>query len=150
MDYGKLADKLKDSESPARESQGGRKTDPVALFESVKAHVGREIEKANVELRKRRLGTIERVFMPSFHGKLCLTLGSELLCTVELQEAYGRIAVVILGPPNRIEIARKEYLPEGAPAVPPPSESTVKTAYGYGPEQIAVDIVSGLIMREFA
>jgi hypothetical protein len=103
------------------------------VYERVKLHVMNEIEKANVEMRKRKLDTIERVFLPSYHGKLCLTSGSELLCTVELQEAKRQITAVITGPPNHQEIARKDF-----------------ALNEYHPEQIAVAIVSGLLMGEFS
>ncbi len=43
-----------------------------------------EIEKANVEMRKRKLDTIERVFTPCYRGKLSLTLRIEtpLYCRI--------------------------------------------------------------------
>jgi hypothetical protein len=100
----------------------------------VKLHVNTEIEKANVEMRKRKLDTIERIYMPSHRGKLCLTFGSGLLCTVDLQEGKRQIAAVISGPPNAMEISRKEF-----PLIE-----------GCNPERIAVEIVSGLIMGEFS
>jgi hypothetical protein len=112
----------------------GRELALAEVYERVKLHVNTEIEKANVEMRKRKLNTIERVFLPSYHGKLCLTVGSVLLCTVELQEAKGQIAAVISGPPNALEISRKEF-----PLIE-----------GCDPERIAVEIVSGLIMGAFS
>ncbi len=145
-DYGKLADHLKNLRTPAQQQT----THPVVFFESVNAHLTREIEKANVELRKRRLGIIERVFLPSFHGKHCLTFDSELLCTVEVQEDPGKIIAVIFGPPNRIEIARKEYFVGRAPDAHAAPRAGTRTSAGYSPEQVAVEIVSALLTREFA
>jgi hypothetical protein len=137
MDYGKLAQKLSNQRSRAQSAQEAgaeRETGHAEVYERVKLHIMGEIEKANVEMRKRKLNTIERVFLPSFHGKLCLTVGSVLLCTVELQEGKGIIAAVISGPPNALEISRKEFL----------------LFEGRDPEEIAVEIVSGLLMGEFS
>jgi hypothetical protein len=137
MDYSKLAQKLSNQRSDAQSIQDAgvvRGTSLADVYERVKLHVMNEIEKANVEMRKRKLNTIERVFLPSYHGKLCLTVGSVLLCTVELQEAKGQIAAVLSGPPNAQEISRKEFL-----LIP-----------GCDPERIAIEIVSGLLMGEFS
>lgn len=137
MDYGKLAQKLSNQRLHAQSVQDAgaqRGTGLADVYEHVKVHVISEIEKANVEMRKRKLNTIERVFLPSYHGKLCLTVGSVLLCTVELQEAKELIAAVLSGPPNAMEISRKEFL----------------LYEGCDPEQIAVEIVSGLLMGEFS
>jgi len=87
-DYGELAQKLSNQRSRAqwdREAGVERESDATQIFERVKIHAGNEIEKANAELRKRKLGIIERLFLPSYHGKLCLSFGS-LLCTADLQE----------------------------------------------------------------
>jgi hypothetical protein len=136
-DYGELAQKLSNQRSladSAQEAGAERGVDAAAIYERVKVHASDEIEKANVELRKRKLAIIERLFVPSFRGRLCLTFGSELLCTVELQEPKGQIAAVISGPPNAREISRKEFL----------------LIEGCDPEQIAVEIVSALLMGAFS
>jgi hypothetical protein len=122
-DYGELAQKLSNQRSRAQwDREAG----------VVKIHAGNEIEKANAELRKRKLGIIERLFLPSYHGKLCLSFGS-LLCTADLQEAKGHVTAVITGPPNHQEISRKDF-----------------ALNEHDPEQIAVAIVSGLLMGEFS
>jgi hypothetical protein len=136
-DYGELAQKLSIQRSraqSAQEAEAERGMGHAEVYERVKLHVLDEIEKANVEMRKRKLDTIERAFIPSCRGKLCLTYGSKLLCTVELQEAKLQIAAVISGPPNALEISRKEF-------------PIIK---GCDPEQIAVEIVSGLLVGEFS
>lgn len=136
-DYGELAQKLSNQRSraqSAQEAETARGTGHTEVYERVKLHVLEEIEKANVEMRKRKLDTIERTFIPSCRGKLCLTYGSRLLCTIELQEAKLRIAAVISGPPNALEISRKEF-------------PLIK---GCDPARIAVEIVSGLLMGEFS
>jgi hypothetical protein len=135
-DYGELAQKLSNQRShdqSAQEAGAERVTDLADVYERVKLDVMKEIEKANEEMRKRNLDTIERIFMPSHRGKLCLTLGSKLLCTVDLQEEKGQITAVIQGPPNHQEISRKDF-----------------TLNECSSEQIAVDIVSGLLVGEFS
>lgn len=135
--YSDLADKLSHLRTHTRQDRGhagAQGTDIVQIYERVKLLVGDEIDKANAELRKRKLATIERVFVPCCQGRLCLTYGAELLCTVFLEEAKGQIKAVILGPPNATEISRKEFTADGA----------------MNPEQITASIVSGLLMGEFA
>ncbi len=152
-DYGALADKLKGSGEAVKSAHKRRvkhEVDPVAFYESVKAQIEKEVGKANVELRKRDLPVIERIFMPGFLGKLSLTFDTALLCNVELQEAKGRITAVILGPPNRSEISRKEYLIN--PAVDQQAsaiDEAEKVAVGYSPDRIAAEVVSGLLMGNF-
>ena len=134
-DYGDLADKLSNQRAharPAQEAGADRRMDPAVIYERVKLHVSHEIEKANAELRKRRLGIVERLFLPSYHGRLCLSFGP-LLCTADLQEAKGLVTAVITGPPNQQEISRKDF-----------------ALNEYRSEQIAVEIVSGLLMGEFS
>ena len=136
-DYGELAQKLSNQRSRAqwdREAGVERESDATQIFERVKIHAGNEIEKANAELRKRKLATLERVFLPSYQGKVCLTFGSQLLCAVELQQARGQITAVISGPPNAAEISRKVFL----------------LSEGYSPDAIAAEIVSGLLMGKFS
>ena len=145
-DYGKLAERLKGMGSPnahAKESSTDQRIGLAAIYESVKLHVHSEIDKANEELIKRGLPMIERVFLPSYQGRLCLTVGSELLCKVDLHEGKGQITAIITGPPNGYEISRKEF-----PLTQTPSAA--KSAAGYGPRQIAVEIVSGLMMGSFS
>lgn len=133
--YGELADKLSSQRSharPVQEPSANGRSGAAQIYERVRVLVSHEIEKANMELRRRRLTTIERLFLPSYQGRLCLTFGSQLLCTVDLHEAKGQIIAVISGPPNAREISRKEF-PLGGDCVP---------------EQIAEEIVSGLLVGE--
>lgn len=132
--YGKLADSLSSRRwHGASQQEIAHEVDGAKAYERVKVLVDHEIEKANGELRKRKLDLIERLFLPSYQGRLCLTFGSDLLCTVDLQEVKRQITAVISGPPNHREIARKEF-----------------ALHQYRPEQIAVEVVSGLIMGEFS
>ena len=153
--YGVFADRLSDSVqagSSARKRLARNGIDPAAFYESVKAHVEQEVGKANEELRKRGLSTIERIFIPGFLGRLSLTFGTALLCSVELNESKGRVRAVIFGPPNRDEIARKDFflIPEAAALQNSPFDEAQKAAVGYSPKQIAAEIVCALMMREFA
>jgi hypothetical protein len=137
MDYGKLAQDLSYQLLQAQSVQevgAERRTGFTEVYERVKLQILSEVEKANMEMRKRKLDTIERIFAPCHRGKLCLTLGSRLLCTVGLQEDKGRVAAVISGPPNALEISRKEF-----PIIA-----------GCDTKWIAVGIVSGLFRGEFS
>ena len=153
--YGVLADRLSDlvqAGIPARKRLARNGIDPAAFYESVKEHVEREVGKANEELRKRGLSTIERIFIPGFLGRLSLTFGTALLCSVELNESKGRVRAMIFGPPNRCEIARKDFylIQEAAALRGPLFDEAEKVAVGYTPQRVAAEIVSGLLMREFA
>lgn len=153
-DYDKLAERLKGMASTngrATDSSNGPGINLSAIYEIVKLHVDSEIEKANEELCKRRLPTLQRVFLPSYHGRLCLTIGSDLLCTVDLHEAKGRIIAIISGPPNGYEISRKEFpLTSPRPVRAISGENGVNSTSQYGPRQIAVEIVSGLLLGSFS
>ncbi len=149
-DYGALADKLNSLEKavkPAHECLVEHGTAPVAFYERVKAQIDGQVEKANAELHKRRLPTIERVFVPSFYGKLCLTFGTEMLCHVDLQETTGRIVMMISGPPHGLEITRKEYrLSQEATGVQAfPNDTAASVTTGYDPARLAAEIVSELL-----
>lgn len=150
-DYDALANKLKGLKK-ADEKLANHGFDPVTFYQYVKAQIEEEVDKANAELRKRKLPLVERVFIPGFLGKLSLTFGTEFLCTVELHESKGRIRAVILGPPNRDEIARKDFFlnPAAADLRGAAMSKDEKVAVGYSPQKIAAEIVSGLLMGEFA
>jgi hypothetical protein len=152
-DYDLLEKKLKGLKSgdPAGKKPATYGFNPATFYQSVKQQVEEEIDKANLELRKRDLPVIERVFMPSSLGKLSLTFGTGFLCNVELNPARGRITAMIIGPPNSAEIARKDFRmnPEAGPqesAIDEPEEALVV----YSPHRIATEIVSGLLAGEFA
>jgi hypothetical protein len=154
-DYDALADKLKGMKKPGEspgKNQGTHGFAPGPFYQLVKQQIDEEVDKANAELGKRNLPVIERVFIPGFLGKLSLTFGTGFLCTVELHETKGRIRAVIFGPPNRDPIARKDYFLNSS-AVDlerSPIEEVQKVAVGFSPHRIATEIVSGLLMGEFA
>jgi hypothetical protein len=158
VDYSRLADKAKALQEAAKGGGArdeGLEYDPVAFYNAVKAHLVAEINKANPELTKRGVPTLDRSFLPSFSGRFCFTFGMSLFCSVELdmQPARHRIKSTITGPPNGNEIGRREYLfNRGGPE--PPSyrteEDSITTVTGLKPEEIAVDIVSSLLSGEFS
>ncbi len=157
VNYGELADRaqaLQQASSPsAAESLKKSESDARLFFERVKESIAEEMSKANAELAKRRVEGIERVFSPGFHGKLCLTCGSSLFCSLDLQTVAegGRITAIMNGPPNGYEISRKEFLfscqPQERSA--PSEQGAREMAAGYSPGQIAVEIVSGLLQGKF-
>lgn len=158
VDYGKLADKAKAIQDAAKGS-GGRgdrvQYDPASFYQTVRAHLVAEINKANPELSKRGVPTLDRSFLPSFSGKFCFTFGMSLFCSVELdaQPERHRIKAVISGPPNGNEVGRREYLFNRG-AVEQTSyraeEGLGTIITGLNPEQIAVDIVSSILSGEFS
>jgi hypothetical protein len=137
VNYGALAEQLNVQQARVRRSQkqpaAHGANDARRIYERVRAVIDDEIEKANVELKKRKLATIERVRVPSYFGRLCLSFGSDVLCAVDLDEMQGEIIAVITGPPNAQELARKAFML---------SECQ--------PEQIAEEIVAGLLAGEFS
>jgi hypothetical protein len=152
-DYDKLAKKLQGMKSgaPAGNKPASYGFDPATFYQYVKQQVEEEVDKANLELRKRGLPVIERVFMPSSQGKISLTFGTGFLCNVELNPARGRITALIIGPPNSAEIARKDF-PLNPEAGPQASaiHNAEETLIVYSPRRIAAEIVSGLLAGEFA
>lgn len=153
VNYGDLADRVQAQQQvrnpSAAESLKKSESDAQLFFERVKARIVEEMAKANAELAKRRVGGIERVFSPGFEGKLCLTFGASLLCSVDLNARAdgGRITAIINGPPNGYEISRKEFFFSYPPQER--TEASQETAAGASPGQIAVEIVSGLIQGSF-
>jgi len=159
VDYAKLADKAKALQDAAR--GGGRREeqlehDPVAFYTAVKTQMITEINRANPELSKRGVPTLDRSFLPSFSGRFCFTFGISLFCSVELDDQPGRhrIKAIITGPPNGNEIGRREYLFNRGAAESPSYRAeeggTTTIVTGLAPEQIAVDIVSSLLSGEFS
>ena len=109
---------------------------------------------ANVELRKRGADIIGRNFLPGFDDEIFLTYGTDSLCRVGLgiREGECRITAVISGPPNGYELSRKEFfcsqdanclevLLSGRNGRP-----KIVTA----PQEVAVDIISGILRGKFA
>jgi hypothetical protein len=158
VDYGKLADRAKALQQARRRGGESPQTppdDPGQLYEKVKICVLQEADKANKELSKRGMVLIQRVLSPSYSGRLCLSLGISLLCNVEYTphpDGGCRIKAILSGPPNGAEISRKEFL---AVNESPEREKlerlgNIPWAIGLAPQNIAVEIVSGMLAGEFA
>lgn len=156
VDYGKLADKAKALQKAGKlgssDSQSLR-ADPRELYEKVKTFVLEEVQKANAELGKRKMALIDRVLSPSYKGRLCLSLGTSLICNVDYTAAAEgcRITVAICGPPNGAEISRKQFLAVNESPQRDRLEKlgTIPWEKGSTPQRIAVEIVSGLLAGEF-
>ena len=152
MNYAKLAEKAKmiqiaDKLEAERHKQ--LRTDPCVFFEKVKAHILEEMNKANVELRKRKAAVFDRNYLPGFPDELFLTYGTDSLCRVGLGIIRDGCSVVaiISGPPNGYELSRKEYLcnqDKACQEVLPAVEEGMPPE-GLCPEEIAVDIISGIL-----
>ena len=149
-DYGTLAERLRSSGQVERKLSSDlevREFDAGAFFEAVKVQITTEIERANAELHKRRLSPIERVFIPCYFGRLCLTFGAVLMCCIEFDGTNKQITASIFGPPNRREISRKEYplqgRREGLEDFATRNDS--RHAAAHGPDIVAADIVSEII-----
>jgi hypothetical protein len=158
VDYAKLAEKAKAVQDAAKGSNGrldGQEQDPIAFFDKVKSHLVAEMYKANLELGKRGLATLDRSFSPSFSGRFCFTFGLSLLCGVELDTRMGQrcIKATVSGPPNAREIGRRVYLFNRAVHQPQSfmeDENAGVVVRGLGPQEIAVDIVSCILSGEFS
>jgi hypothetical protein len=156
VDYGNLADKAKailGNVNATPRANDDFRAEVNAFFQKVTAHIGDEMVKANLELRKRGVGTISRNHLPSFEGVIFLTLGTKSLCRVEVESKKGisQITASISGPPNGSVISQKEYIlgqeASGLDARHAPEASFPHI--GVRPEQIAEDIISGIIVGNF-
>lgn len=155
-DYAKLAERAKEIQDADRSVLDEHKKlrgDPCIFFERVKAHLQEEINKANVELRKRRAGVLERIHLPSFDEEMFLTYGTDSMCRIGLgiMEGGCRVTAVLSGPPNGYELSRREYL-----CVQQDSCSEVLHLAGKEsstvvacPNEIAADIVAGILGGKF-
>ncbi|HTW61018.1 MAG TPA: hypothetical protein VMD55_04370 [Terracidiphilus sp.] len=158
VDYAKLAEKAKALQDAAKGPNGrleAQEQDPTAFFGKVKSHLVAEMYKANLELGKRGLSTLDRSFSPSFSGRFCFTFGVSLLCGVELDTRLGQrcIKATVSGPPNAREIGRRVYLFNRASQQPQSfmeDETAGVIVRGLGPEEIAVDIISSVLSGEFS
>jgi len=152
VNYAKLAEKAKMiqiADKLEAERHKELRADPCAFFEEVKAHIVEEMNKANVELRKRKAALFDRNYLPGFSDELFLTYGTDSLCRVGLGIQAGgcRVTAVISGPPNGYEISRKEYLCNQDKACQEvlPAVDKEMPPEGLCPEEIAVDIISGIL-----
>jgi hypothetical protein len=156
VNYGKLADDargIRDAGKRADSAHREMSTDPCIFFQKVKASVVEEMNKANVELQKRRASTLGRNHLPGFDDQIFLTYGTDALCRVGLGIKQGEchITAAISGPPNGYEISRKEYRCCQDPAsldVQLPGEPGY-TKVPTTPNEIAEDIISSILVGKF-
>lgn len=157
VDYEKLAElakKMKDASTSSEDMHSKLEADTHLFFQKVTAHIGEEMKKANIELQKRKIGVITRNYLPNFEDVVFLSIGTELLCKVELDvnAEVPRINAIIIGPPHRDEIARKQYIlgeeasGPGTPKVAGARSFTV----GASPQEIAQDIITGIVIGRFS
>jgi hypothetical protein len=156
VDYAKLADKAKviqEADKLAAAKHKQLRADPCVFFERVKAHLAEEMNKANVELRKREAAILDRNHLPGFADDVFITYGTSSVCRVGLGILGGgcRITAVISGPPNGCEISRRVYLCSQEPScqeeVPTGEEGS--QALPTRPNEIAADIISGILLGKF-
>jgi len=156
IDYAKLADiaKLKNVvDTSVVEEHKKLWADPCSFFQRVKTQLLEEMNKANSELRKRKAPIFDRVHLPSLEEEILLTYGTDSLCRVGRGIMGGgcRITAVISGPPNGYEISRREYLCKQEAAckeVLAVDETQLKTI-SFSPEEVAADIIAGVLVGKF-
>jgi hypothetical protein len=153
VDYAKLAGKAKgkqDEDKLAFDRHRKLRADPCAFFERVSGHLVEEMKKANVELRKRGAAVLGQNHLPNFVNEIFLTYGTDTLCRVGLGIIGGgcRVTAVISGPPNGYVISRKEYLCDQDAACQEVRHAG-RLAVASRPNEIAVDIISGILVGKF-
>jgi hypothetical protein len=156
VDYGKIAEKAKMSQDAAKLAQERRsqlEADSRAFFKRVAAHIDEEIDEANVALRKRKVSTIARNHLSNFENAVFLAIGTEGLCRVELdlKTQIPRIMAVIIGPPQRSEIARRMYMlaMDASGKEMPNTGKAGWPTLGASPKEIAQDIIAGIVSVRF-
>jgi hypothetical protein len=156
VDYGRLADRAKALQKAGKlggDASRAVQADPRELYEKVRLLVLEEVSKANAELGKRGMALIERVLSPSYTGRLCLSFGTAFLCNVDYAATSEgcRITAIISGPPNGMELSRKQFLAVNESPQREKLEKlgTIPWEKGATPQRIAVEIVSGLLAGEF-
>jgi hypothetical protein len=158
IDYAKLADRARakqDADNLATQRHKELRADRCSFFERVKVHLLEEMNKANVELRKRKAAIFDQYQLPGFADEVFITYGTDSLCRVGLGILGGgcRITAIISGPPNGYEISRKEYVCNEQPVeckeVPPAGEDP-SPAIPSCPDAIAADVIEGILIGKFA
>jgi hypothetical protein len=155
-DYTKLADIAKLNEIVDKsvvEKHKELRADPCTFLDKVKTRLMEEMNKANVELRKKKAPTFDRIHLPSFDEEVLLTYGTSSLCRVGLGIMSGgcRITAVISGPPNGYEISRREYRckQEGSCREVLAVDEAHSRTIAFSPEEVAADIISGVLVGKF-
>ena len=156
VDYEKLAAQAKAAQDAAnfasRKAQESA-VDPKVFFQRVTTHLNEEMNRANVELLKRGFEPISRNHLPNFDGIIFLVFGIGFMCRVELdsQPRVSRIKAIICGPPNGQELSRKEFFfgQQASPSSSPIAELGAVRIVGPTPQEIAQDIIAGIVIGTF-
>ena len=155
-DYAKLADiaKLKAIvDRTTVEKHRELRAAHCTFYEGVKAHLVDEMNKANVELRKKKAPTIDWLHLPSFDEEIILTYGTDSLCRVGRGIMSGgcRITAVLSGPPNGYEISRREYLckQEKTCRIVLVIDEAKERTFAFSPVEVAADIIAGILVGKF-
>jgi len=155
-DYAKLAGIARarhEAEQHLADWHQGLKPDPKVYFDKVKMLIFTEMNKANVELLRSGAPLLGRNHLPGFDREIFVTFGTDLMCRVSLEVRSGKdfILAVISGPPNGLELSRKEYPCnfDASYLEMHPAGEAGSPGIGIRPEQIAVDIVSSVLRGEF-
>jgi len=163
IDYGKLIDeetRRRDSAISMAAAQRAREIEVVALFRNVEIDLGKEMARANEELKKRAAPTITGPFRPIKDGETIeLAFGAQNpRCRLSLQNTdpaigWSRIHVELLNE-SGAQIAQTDFVIEG--------EATGLKVYralveGFpdrtsevSPAEVAREIVPGIIRGRFA
>jgi hypothetical protein len=156
VDYEKLAAQARatrDAASSASRKAEDSAVDPKVYFKQVASYLNEEMNKANVELKKRGVDTISRNHLPSFEGVIFLLSGIGYMCRVELdaQPQKSRIKAILSGPPNGYELSRKEFFfgQEASPPGSPFAEMAPTRFFGPTPQEVAQEIVAGIVIGTF-
>jgi hypothetical protein len=156
VDYEKLAAQAKaaqDAASFASRKAQESAVDPKVFFQRVTTNLNEEMNKANVELLKRGIDPISRNHLPNFDGVIFLVFGIGFMCRVELdaQPRVSRVKAIICGPPNGHELSRKEFFfgQEASPSRSPNAEKGGLRLVGPTPQEIAQDIIAGIVIGTF-
>ena len=163
MDYGKLIDDesaRKDSPITTAEAQWKREIELLAFFRDVEIELGREMVKANQELRKRGAPTISGPFRPiKEEEKIELAFGTRRPCcrlTLHAPRSHGhaaRIAVELYDEMGA-EMGRTEFFIDGDVA---PAKAFRALVEGFpdltaeiSSTEIAQEIVAAILRGRFA
>jgi len=155
VDYERLAAQAKAAQDAANLASRKEKQsagDPKVFFQRVTAQILEEMNRANVELAKRGVSEISRNHLPGFEGVVFLVFGMGHLCRVELEVLMrgAKIKAIICGPPNGNELSRREFF-FGQNLAPfgPSTESTEPQVVGPSAQEIAQDIIAGIVLGTF-
>jgi hypothetical protein len=157
VDYVKLAEHAKakqEADNLATQRHKELRANPCSYFELVKVHLIEEMNKANVELHKRKAAIFDQYQLPGFPDEVFITYGTDSLCRVGLGILGGgcRITAIISGPPNGYEVCRREYVcseqPEDCKEEQPASEDRSPTIPS-SPDAIAADVIKGILIGRF-